>query len=452
MMFIRSIRIAVGTALVVALAAGCGGVGKSESESDDNATVTLTMMGFATGDEIAKTRFDAANAAIAPSSAKASEGSFNAQQFLSAVASNTPPDLVYMERRFLGTYTAKNALMPLTDCVEREKIDMSQFREAAVTEATLNGKLYGLPDFYNNRVLMINNDALAGAGLDPATFSTSDWDQLSAATTKLTSISGGKLQRIGFDPKIPEFLPMWARANGAALVSDDGRTARLNDPKVVQALEYTVGLINAQGGWAKFKSFRDSFDFFGAKNQFATDQLGAFPMEDWYLNVLAENSPKVKLTVAPFQGVDGQPVDWITGNAWAIPTKSPNANQACKWIKTMTDSETWVAAAKARAAVREKEGQPFAGVFTGNKRADEVIFRDVVKQGDNPTFDAAVQAILRTQDSGFAEPALAAGEEFRSAWQDAVNRVLSGKQRAAQAMAQAQQQAQAALDKANAGS
>jgi multiple sugar transport system substrate-binding protein len=452
MMFIRRARRTLGIALVVALATGCGGVGKSDSESSDNATVTLTMMGFGTGDEIAKTRFDAANAAIAPSSAKASEGSFNAQQFLSAVASGTPPDLVYMERRLLGTYAAKNALTPLTDCVDRAKIDMSQFRPAAVTEATLNGKLYGIPDFYNNRVLMINDTVLAGAGLDPARFTTSDWDRLSADTAKLASVSGGKLKRIGFDPKIPEFLPMWARANGAALVSDDGRTAHLTDPKVVQALAFTVGLINAQGGWAKFKSFRDAFDFFGAKNQFATDQLGAFPMEDFYLNVLAENSPKVKLTVAPFRGVDGQPVDWITGNAWAIPAKSPHADQACKWIKTMTDSQTWIAAAKARATARQAEGKPFTGVFTGNKKADEVIFRDVVKPSGNAAFDTAVQTVLRTQDSGFAEPALAAGEEFKAAWQDAVNRVLDGKQQPAQALAQAQQQAQAALDKANSGS
>jgi multiple sugar transport system substrate-binding protein len=452
MMFIRSIRATAASALVIILAAGCGGVGGSDSKSGGTATVTLTMMGFGTGDEVAKTRFDLANAAIAPSSAKASEGSFNAQQFLSAVASGSPPDLVYMERRLLGTYAAKNALVPMEDCVEREKIDLSQFREAAITEATLNGKLYGIPDFYNNRVLMINDAAFADAGLDPATFTTSNWDQLSTATAKLTRISGGRLQRIGFDPKLPEFLPLWARANGTALVSDDGKTAQLTDPKVIQALEYTVGLINAQGGWAKFKSFRDSFDFFGAKNQFASNQLGAFPMEDFYLNVLAENSPKVKLTVAPFQGVDGKPVDWITGNAWAIPAKSPNAEQSCKWIKTMTDSPSWVAAAKARAAARQKEGSPFGGIFTGNKKADEVIFRDVVKPSGNPAFDTALQTVVRTQEAGVAEPAMAAGEEFKAAWQDAVNRVLEGKQQPAQAMAQAQQQAQAALDKANSGS
>nr|ACR33051.1 substrate binding ABC transporter [Actinoplanes garbadinensis] len=444
-MFIRSIRFVVGGALVLTLAAGCGGVGGSDSDSDSNAAVTLTMMGFGTGDEIAKTRFDAANAVIAPSLAKASEGSFDAQAFLSAVASRTPPDLVYMERRLLGTYAAKKALTPLGDCVEREKIDMSQFREAAVTEATLNGQLYGLPDFYNNRVLMLNDAAFAEVNLDPAGFDTGDWQALSTATARLTRMSGGKLQRIGFDPKLPEFLPVWARANGAALVSDDGRTAQLNNPKVVEALEYAVGLINAQGGWSNFKSFRDSWDFFGAKNQFASNQLGAFPMEDFYLNVLADNSPKVKVTVAPFRGVDGQPIDWITGNAWAIPANSAHPGQACKWIKTMTASETWIAAARARAELRKKENKPFAGVYTGNKKADEVIFRDVVKP------DANVQIVLQTQESGFSEPALAAGEEFKAAWQNAVNRVLEGKQKPAQAMAEAQQQAQAALDKANSG-
>jgi multiple sugar transport system substrate-binding protein len=45
-------------------------------------------------------------------------------------------------------------------------------------------------------------------------------------------------------------------------------------------------------------------------------------------------------------------------------------------------------------------------------------------------------------------PASPAGSEFKQAWQDAVNRVLAGEQTAAEALAQAQLEAQAALDKA----
>jgi multiple sugar transport system substrate-binding protein len=452
-MFHRRIRVAVSATVVLFVAAGCGGVGKSDSSSgsDDNATVTLTMMGFGADDEIGKVRFEAANKAIAPSSVKSSKGEFNAQQFLSAVAAGTPPDLVYMDRQLIGTYATKGAIVPLTDCVSKQSVDMSQYREAAVKEVTLGGKVYGLPEFYDNRLLMVNDAALTKVGLNPTDFKTSDWSTLSANTAKLTANSGGKLSRIGFDPKIPEFLPLWAKANGVSLVSDDGKTAHLDDPKIVEALTYTVGLINAQGGWAKFKSFRDSFDFFGAKNEFATDQLGAFPMEDWYLNVLAENSPQLKLTVTPFLGVDGQPVDWVTGSAWAIPAKSKHQTQACKWIKAMTGSDAWIAAATARAAARKAAGKPFTGVYTGNKKADETIFGSIVQPTGNAAFDAAVKTVLRTQDSAFTTPTLAAGEEFKAAWSDAVNRVLSGQQKPGDAMAQAQKEAQAALDKANSG-
>ncbi|MDR7273774.1 extracellular solute-binding protein [Catenuloplanes atrovinosus] len=438
----RIVRPMIAAGLVGVLAVGCGGVGGGGGGD----AVTLSMMGFGTGDEIAKTRFDEANRSIAPSAAAAGEGSFDAQQFLAAVASGAPPDLVYMERRLLGTYAAKKALVPLGDCVAREGIDLGQFRPAAIAEATLNGELYGLPEFYNNRMLLINDAVLREAGLDPAAFATTDWDALAEAAERLSVTDAGALRRIGFDPKIPEFLPMWARANGAELVSVDGRTARLDDPKVAEALEFTVRLIRAQGGWAAFKSFRDTFDFFGARNQFAQGQLGAFVMEDFYLNVLAEHSPQATVTVAPFRGRDGAPVDWITGNAWAIPAGSPHAEQACRWIKTMTDSPTWIAAARERARVRAEAGKPYAGTFTGNVRADEVIFRDVVQPSP------AVRTVLETQPSGFALPAMAAGEEFKAAWQEAVNRVLDGRQSPAEALAEAQRQAQAALDEANRGS
>jgi hypothetical protein len=63
---------------------------------------------------------------------------------------------------------------------------------------------------------MINNAAFADAKLDPAGFTTSNWDQLSAATTKLFGTSGGKIQRIGFDPKIPEFLDQFGQAGESA--------------------------------------------------------------------------------------------------------------------------------------------------------------------------------------------------------------------------------------------
>lgn len=440
----RSVAMAAIAALVLS---GCGGVGGDEEPAEGEA-VTLTTLGFGAEDEIATVRVDRANEAIAPSEVKIGGNAFDAQQFLSAVASNTPPDLIFIDRQLLGTYAARGTIEPLESCVEKEEINLDQYRDPALEEVTLDGKLYGLPEFYNNRVMMINDASVQSAGLTPDAIDPSDRDGLAQAATKLTKRSGKNLARIGFDPKIPEFLPMWAKANGVDMISEDGRTANLDDPKLIAALEYTVGLINAQGGWGSFKAFRDSFDFFGEKNQFATDQLAAFPMEDWYLNVLGEVSPDIKITVKPFTDEQGEPIDLVTGSAWAIPSGGKNKDVACKWIKTMSEADTWVAAAEARAEKRKSEGQPFTGVYTGNEVADEKIFGEIVDLGETPVFDEAVKAVLEAQESAFSMPSSPAGSEFKTAWEGAVNRVLSGQQSPADAMRQAQQEAQTALDNA----
>jgi multiple sugar transport system substrate-binding protein len=171
-------------------------------------------------------------------------------------------------------------------------------------------------------------------------------------------------------------------------------------------------------------------------------------MENWYLNVLADVSPDTPFTVAPFTDERGEPVNWATGNAWAVPAAGKNKDQACRWIRTMTDSATWVAAAEARAEKRKSEGKPFAGVYTGNELADETIFGEIVSLDDHPVYDNAVKGVLAAQESAFSMPASPAGSEFETAWLDAVNRVLSGQQSPADAMKQAQREAQTALDNA----
>ena len=117
----------------------------------------------------------------------------------------------------------------------------------------------------------------------------------------------------------------------------------------------------------------------------------------------------------------------------------------------MSDAPSWIAAARARAEKRAAEGRAFTGLYTANRVADETIFGELVKLDDKPVFDAAVTAVRKAQDSAFSMPASPAGAEFRTAWQGAVLRVLEGRQDAATALAQAQQEAQQALDAAPRG-
>jgi multiple sugar transport system substrate-binding protein len=113
----------------------------------------------------------------------------------------------------------------------------------------------------------------------------------------------------------------------------------------------------------------------------------------------------------------------------------------------MTDTASWVKAAEERVRLREQEGGIFTGLLTGNIEADEQI-RELIQPSGDPKWDTAVEKIYEANENTFSLPANPAGEEFETAWQDAVNRVLNGQQEPAEAMAQAQEEAQAALDEA----
>lgn len=449
-------RITISMALVMtgALLAGCAQGTGSETDSDasfdPDASLSgkLTVMGFGATDEIGQVRLDEARSALGKDvDVKLVEGDLDIQQFLSSVATGEPPEIIYADRNQIGTFASRGAILPLSDCIEGEGIDTEVFREPALEQVTFDDEVYGIPEFNVVQIVQANADLLEKEGLTTEDVNGSDWQAVADANEKLMRTQGGKLEVIGFDSKLPEFLPLWAKANGVDMISEDGKTAQLDDPAVVEALEFAVGIYDAQGGFSKVKAFRDSADFFGEGNQFASGTLGAMPMEQWYVNVLNDVSPDAPMAFDTFMSTEGEPLAFASGSAWAIPKGSKNPEAACRFAKVMTQTESWVKAAEERVSMREKEGGTFTGVLTGNVEADEQI-REMVKPSGDEKWDRAVEATYEANDHTFSLPANPAGEEFEAAWQDAVNRVLNGQQEPQAAMEQAQQEAQKALDDA----
>lgn len=426
--------------------AGCGGVGAKTgggSTASGSGSGRLSTQGFGKPDDVGQARIDAFKAAYPKVELKINEGDFDPQQFLSAVASGNPPDLVYLDRQLIGSYASQGAIQPLDSLLSKASVDLKSYRAPAMTECTVNGSVYGIPEFYNTRNILINGAALAGSGLTAQDLSTTDWDKLHTNAQKLFRSSGNKVSRIGFDPKLPEFLPLWAKANGAELVNSDG-SPNLDDPKVIEALEFAHSLIAEQGGWSKFKAFRDSWDLFGAGNQFAKNQAVAFPWEGWYVNVLAEASPKLQLQSIHFTDRQGHPVSFCDGSAWCVPKGAANAGTAIDWMKTVTSTDTWLKAAAARAQTATKNKTIFTGLWTGDTEADHQIQHKYVS-ATGSGFDQAVANYYASTEYAFAVKPSKAGSEIKTAWTDAANRVLSGSQNPSQALKQAQGEASKAF-------
>jgi multiple sugar transport system substrate-binding protein len=431
-----------GTALCVALTAGA-------ATARVDAGRTLNIYGLGGRDDVAQGRLDLANAAIRAGGDSVNNpvSGFNDQAFLARLAARDIPDLVHMGRDSIGTYAARGVLVPLASCFAREKIAASDYRKAALDQVRYKGQIYGAPEFTNQITIVVNNDALQKAGVNAADIQTTNWKRLKAANKKLLQVTNGRLTRIGFDPKIPEFFPLWVKWFGKDLISKDGLKAQLNSKEAVAALAYTVGLINDHGGWNRFKAFRDTFDFFGRNNQIAADQLGAFPIESFYYQVLADGAP-VNITAKYFTNRKGGPITMLSGNAWAIPKGSKNPGLACKYIKALQSVDAWRTVGKERFNLRKRQGRAFTGLYTANAKADVKIYEDIYQPMGNKDFDDAVALLTRAPRYGFAVPLSPASAEFRQAWVDGINRVLEGRQSPRQALDQAQKEAQAAIDKA----
>ncbi|HVU12186.1 MAG TPA: hypothetical protein VHD90_12955, partial [Phototrophicaceae bacterium] len=81
----------------------------SPASDSSSITGTLSVQGFGTGDEIATTRVTYAEESYPGLQVQINNGAFDPQQFLTAVASGSPPDLVYMDRATLSTYAVNGA-------------------------------------------------------------------------------------------------------------------------------------------------------------------------------------------------------------------------------------------------------------------------------------------------------------------------------------------------------
>lgn len=433
--------------LLSGCAVGTGGqAGDTDAEYDPGAELSgqMTIMGFGGEDEVGTARMEMAEAELGDVEVDLIKGELDIQQFLSSVAAGEPPTLLYADRDQIGSLAARGAIISLEDCIDGEGIETGEFVESALDQVTLDGTVYGIPEFNSVQLTMANQQLLDAAGLTIEAVNGSDREAMSQAAGALVQREGDNVTVIGVDSKLPEFLPLWVGAANGSVLSEDGRTAQLDSAEAVEALEWAAGIYESQGGFPAIKATRDSADFFGAGNQFATNTLGAMPMEQWYLNVLNEVSPDAPMAFDTVRTTDGAPTAYATGSAWAIPSGSDNPDAACRWARVMTSVDAWMAAADARLALREEDGLPFTGILTGNTVADEQI--QGMTTADEEPWASGVAAMYEANENTFSLPANPADAEFEDAMFEAVNSVLNGEAEPADALAEAQETAQAALD------
>jgi multiple sugar transport system substrate-binding protein len=448
----RAAVLAAGVAIAFGIAtvtAGCeSGSGDSSSGNattfNANPTGALNAWAFDNADDVGKARIAYAAGKLPGVSIKMDQTTFDAQKFTTRLASGDVPDVVQMDRDYVATYAAQGLIMPLDKCFSTDGVDPKQrWYPAVVGDVTYKNQVWAVPQFYQPPAIILNTAVMGAAGVQPADIDTSKPDTLLTAIGKMYKAAGGVPTTLGFDPQATGEMYLWFVGLGGKLIGDDGRPT-LDDPANVYPLETLKKITDAQGGYAKYKSFTDSFDFFGDKNQYVRNQVGAEVNYQWYPNVLSPFKNKIKIGAVPFKGKDGQPVTVALGSSFVIPAKAKNPSAACKWALALTEDGSWDAAATARAATLAKDHSINTGLFTGQPAADKAIKDKYVKPSGNAGFDQVINTYYDVVGTGRSVGASPAGQQLKQELTNAVTAALSGQKTPQKALADAQQATMAA--------
>ncbi len=427
--------------------AGGGGGSEEANQFSKDVSGSLNGWGFNNADDVGKARLEYAKSQLNGVNITLDQTGFDAQKFTTRAVSGDVPDVVQMDRTFVGTYAAQGLILPMDKCFSAWGIDPTkQYYPAVVQDVTYKGQVWAAPQFFQPPAIIANTRVMQAAGVSSADLDTSKNDQLIAAAKKMYKENGGNPTRLGFDA-VPLGQPyLWLTGFGGKIMDDQGVPA-LDDPNNVKALTFLKQLIDAQGGWAKVKSFYDSFDVFGKQNQYVKDQVGAQVNAQWYVNVLSPFVDKVEITGVPFKDQTGQIAAVSSGTAFVIPAKAKNPNAGCAWANAINSEGSWMAAADARVATLAKTpGAINTGLFTGSPAADNAIRTKNVKSSGNKGFDETIATYYEVLPHGKSLGSSPAGQAIDTELKNAISSTLLGKKSPDEALADAQTAAKRAYD------
>ena len=170
-------------------------------------------------------------------------------KIMTALAADSP-DLTMIYTDEFAPAAQRNALKQVDDMMSADSLSKDTWYPGVYNMSTWKGKTFGLP-FVGNflQFLYWSRADYKGGSLDgekgPAT-----WAEALDVAKKLTTMKDGKVQRLGY---VPNGSGEWlggAYRNGLNPWGDGTpEKVAFSDPKSLEALQYTVDLYKAQGGW-----------------------------------------------------------------------------------------------------------------------------------------------------------------------------------------------------------
>jgi sn-glycerol 3-phosphate transport system substrate-binding protein len=170
---------------------------------------------------------------------------------LTAHKAGNPPVTSVLLSTDMFTLIDEDAIVPIDNFIKTpdDRAWLNGFYKAFMLNSQTGGKTWGIPFQRSTVVLYWNKELFKAAGLDPNKPPAS-WAEMKDIATKLTvKDASGKVTQYGI--QIPSSgFPYWlfqglAIQNGVSMANDAGSAVKFDDPGVVEALQYWVDLAKA---------------------------------------------------------------------------------------------------------------------------------------------------------------------------------------------------------------
>ena len=259
-----------------------------------------------------------------------------ADKLVTEVAAGNAPDVINIAIEGVRLAASKGLLRPLNDLIASDPelaALVAKVPEALKAGLTIDGQLQVVPAGVQSMVIHYNTKLFKEAGLEPPKADWT-WDDFLATAKALTKGEGGD-RVFGFG--IPWFnfgMHPWYLTNGTYPVTDDYAHSNLNNPKMIEAVQFIYDLVHTH---------KVSPDPIGLSvyDQFAAGKLGMvgagrWPVSGWVANGFTDfdiNFWPRKETATTVFGPSGLGISPKSGN----PELALQAIKAVVSVKTIED-------------------------------------------------------------------------------------------------------------------
>lgn len=169
--------LAVVAAIAVGLT-GCNGPSIGSQKPSEQAqqnpfsgkpTGQLKTSGFNPSDEVGQSRADLVAGQLADVTVEMDKTNFDPQKFAAQAASGQTPDLIQVDRAIVATLANKDLIIPLDQCYEAGGVAAKeQYYPAVIDDVSYDGKIFGVPQFFQANALLANTRVLVRASTPPS--------------------------------------------------------------------------------------------------------------------------------------------------------------------------------------------------------------------------------------------------------------------------------------------